>query len=101
MLMYEKLIRDALETQTIRELSRELDLPTQTINDWTVLNKRPRIASLIKVASWSELPLWAMLIDTEGSPADMLAEQIIRLSRDQQHQLLQQAQTMNHAHQPR
>lgn len=90
MLMYEKLIRDALETQTIRELSRELDLPTQTINDWTVLNKRPRVASLIKVAAWSDLPLWAMLIDTEGSPADILAEQIIKLPPGKQADLLQQ-----------
>ena len=101
MLMYEHLIREALKTQTVRELSLDIDLPSQTINDWTVLNKYPRIASLTKVAAWAELPLWAMLINTEGNPADMLAEQIIRLTSDQQANLLQGLSDKNRARQPR
>lgn len=65
MYFYEKLINDALETASLREVAVAVGVPRATIHDWTVFHKHPRIGTLEKIAAWSGHPVWCMLLDCE------------------------------------
>lgn len=90
MYLYEQLIRDASTTSTVRELGAAIGVPATTINDWLVLNKKPHLKSLEKVAVWADLPLSTMLADIQHPDDLKIIELIQQLTPDQKLQIVLQ-----------
>ncbi len=95
---YEKLIRDAVDNGIRqRELAREIGVPTQTLNDWLIMGKKPHLKNLIRISEWSETPLPALLLDIDNKKERMILRMILlmkKLTSDQLQQILNQMEQM-------
>lgn len=95
MYFYENLLRTTLEADggpTIRQLSQEIGVPSATLNDWLVLNKKPHLKNLVRIAEWSGYPLPALFvqIDTSSNLDERIILNLPHLSPEQKQQIVSQ-----------
>lgn len=93
---YEKLIRDAVDNGIRqRELAREIGVPTQTLNDWLIMGKKPHLKNLIRISEWSKRPLPALLVDIDNNrTAERMILLMSYLTPDQLQQIVNQMEQM-------